>query len=85
MLIPPRFVTKELFRAWDSCSQHLYIYGMLVFEVATTVVGQGSVLSLIAIFGEATTTMITATRKAVMLLLSYLIFTKPLRKQRETE
>ncbi|MBA0678455.1 hypothetical protein Goari_019800 [Gossypium aridum] len=43
-----------------------------------TFIGQVSVLSLIAIFGAATTAMITTARKAVTLLLSYIIFTKPL-------
>ncbi|MED6146027.1 putative glycosidase CRH2 [Stylosanthes scabra] len=46
-----------------------------------TFIGQVSVLSLIAIFGAATTAMITTARKAVTLLLSYLIFTKPLTEQ----
>ncbi|KAE8722196.1 UDP-galactose/UDP-glucose transporter 4 [Hibiscus syriacus] len=46
-----------------------------------TYVGQVSVLSLIAIFGAATTAMITTARKAVTLFLSYIIFTKPLTEQ----
>ncbi|XP_020597541.1 UDP-galactose/UDP-glucose transporter 2-like [Phalaenopsis equestris] len=46
-----------------------------------TFVGQISVLSLIAIFGAATTAMVTTARKAVTLLLSYLIFTKPMTEQ----
>ncbi|PKU63874.1 UDP-galactose/UDP-glucose transporter 2 [Dendrobium catenatum] len=49
-----------------------------------TFVGQVSVLSLIAIFGAATTAMVTTARKAVTLLLSYLIFTKPLTEQHGT-
>ncbi|TKY63830.1 UDP-galactose/UDP-glucose transporter 2 [Spatholobus suberectus] len=80
-LIPPMLFTGELFKAWTSCSQHLYVYGVLVFEAMATFVGQVSVLSLIAIFGAATTAMITTARKAVTLLLSYLIFTKPLTEQ----
>lgn len=77
-----------------------------MFEAMATFVGQISVLSLIAIFGAATTAMvsilcvciyiyvcmfykwtymlvvqITTARKAVTLLLSYLIFTKPLTEQ----
>ncbi|KAG0497756.1 hypothetical protein HPP92_002153 [Vanilla planifolia] len=84
LLIPPMVLTGELFRAWNSCSQHLYVYGVLVFEAMATFVGQVSVLSLIAIFGAATTAMVTTARKAVTLLLSYLIFTKPMTEQHGT-
>ncbi|KAK7340206.1 hypothetical protein VNO77_20903 [Canavalia gladiata] len=80
-LVPPMLFTGELFKAWTSCSQHPYVYGVLVFEAMATFIGQVSVLSLIAIFGAATTAMITTARKAVTLLLSYLIFTKPLTEQ----
>lgn len=80
-LIPPMILTGELFIAWKSCSKHPYVYGVLVFEAMATFIGQVSVLSLIAIFGAATTAMITTARKAVTLLLSYLIFTKPLTEQ----
>ncbi|KAA8520570.1 hypothetical protein F0562_014826 [Nyssa sinensis] len=83
-LIPPMLVTGELFIAWNSCSQHLYVYGVLVFEAMATFIGQVSVLSLIAIFGAATTAMVTTARKAVTLLLSYLIFTKPLTEEHGT-
>ncbi|CAN1332380.1 UDP-galactose/UDP-glucose transporter 4 [Linum perenne] len=83
-LIPPMILTGELFKAWTSCSQHPYVYGVLVFEAMATFIGQVSVLSLIALFGAATTTMITTARKAVTLLLSYLIFTKPLTEQHGT-
>ncbi|KAB2089598.1 hypothetical protein ERO13_A03G060950v2 [Gossypium hirsutum] len=77
-LLVPMVLTGELFKAWSSCSQHPYIYCVLVFEAMATFIGQVSVLSLIAIFGAATTAMITTARKAVTLLLSYIIFTKPL-------
>ncbi|CAI9765212.1 unnamed protein product [Fraxinus pennsylvanica] len=80
-LIPPMLFTGELFKAWSSCSQHPYVYGVLVFEAMATFIGQVSVLSLIALFGAATTAMVTTARKAVTLLLSYLIFTKPLTEQ----
>ncbi|OVA16158.1 UAA transporter [Macleaya cordata] len=83
-LIPPMLLTGELFKAWTSCSQHPYVYGVLVFEAMATFVGQVSVLSLIALFGAATTAMVTTARKAVTLLLSYLIFTKPLTEQHGT-
>ncbi|KAI5655568.1 hypothetical protein M9H77_32755 [Catharanthus roseus] len=80
-LLAPMILTGELFRAWKSCYEHPYVYGVLVFEAMATFIGQISVLSLIAIFGAATTAMITTARKAVTLLLSYLIFTKPLTEQ----
>lgn len=64
--------------------QHLYVYAVLVFEAMATFVGQVSVLSLIALFGAATTAMVTTARKAVTLLLSYLIFTKPMTEQHVT-
>ncbi|KZV41615.1 Adenosine 3'-phospho 5'-phosphosulfate transporter [Dorcoceras hygrometricum] len=83
-LIPPMLFTGELFKAWTSCSQHLYVYGVLVFEAMATFIGQVSVLSLVALFGAATTAMVTTARKAVTLLLSYMIFTKPLTEQHGT-
>lgn len=83
-LVAPMILTGELFRAWSACSQHPYVYGVLVFEAMATFIGQVSVLSLIAIFGAATTAMVTTARKAVTLLLSYLIFTKPLTEQHAT-
>ncbi|XP_050237306.1 UDP-galactose/UDP-glucose transporter 4-like [Mercurialis annua] len=83
-LIPPMIITGELFTAWKSCSEHPYVYGVLIFEAMATFVGQVSVLSLIALFGAATTAMVTTARKAVTLLLSYIIFTKPLTEQHGT-
>eukprot|EP00261_Vitis_vinifera_P011747 XP_002282676.2 PREDICTED: UDP-galactose/UDP-glucose transporter 4 isoform X1 [Vitis vinifera] len=83
-LLVPMILTGELFKAWNSCLQHPYVYGVLVFEAMATFVGQVSVLSLIAMFGAATTAMITTARKAVTLLLSYMIFTKPLTEQHGT-
>ncbi|KAB1217171.1 UDP-galactose/UDP-glucose transporter 4 [Morella rubra] len=83
-LVPPMILTGELVRAWNSCSEHPYVYGVLVFEAMATYIGQVSVLSLIAIFGAATTAMVTTARKAVTLLLSYMIFTKPLTEQHAT-
>lgn len=83
-LVVPMVLTGELMRAWTACSQHMYVYAVLVFEAMATFVGQVSVLSLIALFGAATTAMVTTARKAVTLLLSYLIFTKPLTEQHVT-
>ncbi|XP_071726738.1 UDP-galactose/UDP-glucose transporter 2-like [Rutidosis leptorrhynchoides] len=80
-LVPPMLVTGELFRAWKSCYENPYVYGVLVFEAVATFVGQVSVLSLIAMFGAATTALVTTARKAITLLLSYIIFTKPMSEQ----
>lgn len=41
--------------------QHKYVYGVLIFEAMATYVGQVSVLSLIALFGAATTAMVLST------------------------
>lgn len=38
--------------------QHPYVYIVLIFEAMATFVGQVSVLSLIALFGAATTAMV---------------------------
>lgn len=83
-LIPPMVLTGEIFKAWSSCYEHPYVYLVLIFEAMATFVGQVSVLSLIALFGAAATAMVTTARKAVTLLLSYLIFTKPLTEQHGT-
>ncbi|KAI5072269.1 hypothetical protein GOP47_0012375 [Adiantum capillus-veneris] len=83
-LVVPMVLTGEIFRAWIACSKSLYVYGVLVFEAMATFVGQLSVLSLIAIFGAATTAMVTTARKALTLLLSYLVFTKPFSGQHLT-
>ncbi|KAK6137560.1 hypothetical protein DH2020_028702 [Rehmannia glutinosa] len=72
---------EAIFTMNPDTTQHPYVYGVLVFEAMATFVGQVSVLSLIALFGAATTAMVTTARKAVTLLLSYLIFTKPLTEQ----
>ncbi|MBA0761673.1 hypothetical protein Gotri_024287 [Gossypium trilobum] len=77
-------LTRELFKAWSFCSQHLYVYYFLVFEAMATFISQVFVLSLIVIFGIATIAMTTTARKAVTLLLLYMIFTKPLTKRHES-
>ncbi|CAN6698134.1 unnamed protein product [Malus baccata var. baccata] len=64
-LIPPMLLTGELFEAWSSCWQHPYVYGVLVFEAMATFVGQVSVLSLIALFGAATTAMVHSCHKSI--------------------
>ncbi|KAL0688113.1 hypothetical protein Bca4012_087790 [Brassica carinata] len=35
-LFVPMVLTGELFRAWTACSQHPYVYGVLVFEAMAT-------------------------------------------------
>jgi hypothetical protein len=44
--------------------QHPYVYGVLVFEAMATFIGQVSVLSLIALFGAATTAMVNLLSQA---------------------
>ncbi|CAN6986923.1 unnamed protein product [Brassica rapa subsp. trilocularis] len=68
-LFVPMVLTASV-RVWSACIRSL-----------ATFIGQVSVLSLIALFGAATTALITTARKGVTLLLSYLIFTKPLTEQ----
>ncbi|KAF5464148.1 hypothetical protein F2P56_014250 [Juglans regia] len=75
---------EAIFNINPETTQHPYVYGVLVFEAMATFIGQVSVLSLIALFGAATTAMVTTARKAVTLLLSYMIFTKPLTEQHGT-
>jgi len=62
LLIIPMGLTGELFRSWTSCSQHLYVYLVLIFEEMTTFVSQLSMLYLIAIVGAATTTTVTSSK-----------------------
>ncbi|KAJ6679575.1 SOLUTE CARRIER FAMILY 35 MEMBER B [Salix purpurea] len=68
-LIPPMVLTGELFKAWNSCSQHPYVYLVLVFEAMATFVGQVSVLSLIALFGAATTAMVHSSHNHFLVLI----------------
>jgi adenosine 3'-phospho 5'-phosphosulfate transporter B3 len=77
-LLPPMFLTNEIFKAWSDCYQNPYVYLVLIVEAVATYVGNLCVLSLIALFGAATTAMVTTARKALTLLLSYILFTKPL-------
>ena len=48
------------------------MYGVLVFEAMATFIGQVSVLSLIAIFGAATTAMVNYSHKLFLPSLSLL-------------
>lgn len=80
-LFPPMIATGEIVTAWTACANNSFVYVILVCGAICTFVGQLSVLCLIALFGAATTAMVTTARKALTLLLSYLIFTKPLSGQ----
>ncbi|CAM6076806.1 unnamed protein product [Sphagnum tenellum] len=75
---------EVIFLRNPATTQHAYVYLVLIFETCATFVGQLSVLCLIDLFGAATTAMVTTAWKAVMLLLSYIIFTKPLSEQHYT-
>lgn len=48
--------------------QHPYVYVVLVFEAMATFIGQVSVLSLIALFGAATTAMVRSSHKHFLVL-----------------
>ena len=52
-------MTSCLLKRTHAFLQHLYVYAVLVFEAMATFVGQVSVLSLIALFGAATTAMVS--------------------------
>ena len=52
------FVFYYSYNVFVNALQHPYVYGVLVFEAMATFIGQVSVLSLIAIFGAATTAMV---------------------------
>ncbi|XVE77051.1 hypothetical protein DITRI_Ditri13aG0030800 [Diplodiscus trichospermus] len=69
-------LSAELFEAWNSCSQHLYVYGVIVLEAMATFIAKVLLISLVAIFGSPTASMLTTARKAVTFVLSFLIFTK---------
>ncbi|XP_057463510.1 uncharacterized protein LOC130753447 isoform X2 [Actinidia eriantha] len=73
-LIPPVIVTGELFRVWNSCSQHLYAYA----------VADAGILLRRLNYTFSMNFSVTTARKAVTLLLLFLIFTKPLTEQHGT-
>jgi hypothetical protein len=58
-LLGPMLATGELFEAWNAGLAHPYIYGVIILEAFATYIGQLSVLSLIALFGAATTAMVS--------------------------
>lgn len=57
---PKKCLCIRLILIDNVCLQHPYVYGVLVFEAMATFIGQVSVLSLIALFGAATTAMVNA-------------------------
>lgn len=60
-LLGPMLATGEIFEAWGAGMAHPYVYGVVILEAFATYIGQLSVLSLIALFGAATTAMVSAT------------------------
>jgi hypothetical protein len=59
-LLGPMLATGELLEAWKAGLAHPYIYGVIILEAFATYIGQLSVLSLIALFGAATTAMVSS-------------------------
>lgn len=55
------FLTKSF-----GIMQHPYVYGVLIFEAMATFIGQVSVLSLIALFGAATTAMVHSSHRSIL-------------------
>lgn len=76
-LIPPLLFTGELWTAWESGLKYPLVYPIIVVAAVATYGGQLAILTLIYIFGAATTYVVTSMRKAITLALSYIIFTKP--------
>lgn len=58
-LVGPMLATGEVFEAWGAGLAHPYVYGVVILEAFATYIGQLSVLSLIALFGAATTAMVS--------------------------
>lgn len=73
----PMVLTGELWDAWEAGLKIPHVYAYIGLAAASTYIGQLAVLSLVALFGAATTYMVTSIRKALTLALSYIIFTKP--------
>ena len=64
-LLGPMIVTGELTEAWSATWAHPYVYGVVILEAFATYIGQLSVLSLIALFGAATTAMVGAQKPLI--------------------
>ncbi|GAQ81749.1 UDP-N-acetylglucosamine (UAA) transporter family [Klebsormidium nitens] len=77
-LVVPMVATGEATKAWSAGLAHPYVYAALIADAFATYIGQLAILSMVALFGAGTTAMVTTLRKAVSILLSYAIFTKPL-------
>ena len=58
-LLLPCILTGELWVAFWRCWDHPYVYAVLAFEACATLIGQMSVLSLVVLFGAATTAMVS--------------------------
>eukprot|EP00271_Cylindrocystis_brebissonii_P010359 TRINITY_DN2652_c1_g1_i1.p1 TRINITY_DN2652_c1_g1~~TRINITY_DN2652_c1_g1_i1.p1 ORF type:complete len:361 (-),score=44.54 TRINITY_DN2652_c1_g1_i1:290-1372(-) len=76
-ILPPLLLTGELGPAWKSGIEYPMVYPITVVAAMATYIGQLGILSLIYLFGAATTYVVTSLRKVVTLALSYIIFTKP--------
>eukprot|EP00271_Cylindrocystis_brebissonii_P005998 TRINITY_DN1849_c0_g1_i2.p1 TRINITY_DN1849_c0_g1~~TRINITY_DN1849_c0_g1_i2.p1 ORF type:complete len:358 (+),score=61.63 TRINITY_DN1849_c0_g1_i2:388-1461(+) len=76
-LAVPCVVLKEFVVAYTRCAENPYVYLVLFAEAVAMYIGQVCVLTLVILFGAATTALVTTARKAVTLFLSYLVFSKP--------
>eukprot|EP00271_Cylindrocystis_brebissonii_P005997 TRINITY_DN1849_c0_g1_i1.p1 TRINITY_DN1849_c0_g1~~TRINITY_DN1849_c0_g1_i1.p1 ORF type:complete len:366 (+),score=58.71 TRINITY_DN1849_c0_g1_i1:388-1485(+) len=76
-LAVPCVLIGEFTVAFQRCAENPYVYLVLFGEACATFIGQMSVLTLVILFGAATTALVTTARKAVTLFLSYLVFSKP--------
>eukprot|EP00850_Spirogloea_muscicola_P005560 SM000025S08455 [mRNA] locus=s25:796602:799229:- [translate_table: standard] len=76
-LIPPMVITGELSSSPSILNLEPKVYIVICVAALASYIGQLAVLSSVALFGAATTYVVTSLRKAFTLFISYLIFTKP--------
>eukprot|EP00850_Spirogloea_muscicola_P022775 SM000311S11921 [mRNA] locus=s311:71157:73774:+ [translate_table: standard] len=76
-LIPPMVITGELSSSPSILNLEPKVYIVICVAALASYIGQLAVLSSVALFGAATTYVMTSLRKAFTLFISYLIFTKP--------
>ncbi|GBG71532.1 hypothetical protein CBR_g8950 [Chara braunii] len=84
ILMVPLVLTGELWTAWNKCLEKPHVYVLMIGSSMIAYISQMAVLSLVALFGAAATYMVTTTRKAFTVLLSYIIFAKPFTEQHMT-
>jgi hypothetical protein len=58
-LLGPMLATGELVEAWSARVPPPHVYALVILEAVVSYVGQLSVLSLVALFGAATTTIVS--------------------------